>query len=148
MDKIIALQNLINNVKEAENCTDDTLLLDFSTLCRICLSECTELCDLYQSVTFDDHQVIQEEIQLKDIIDTFIDNKVNLHPYNDQFIFISLSFRSFRTMICHSTCAYSVPNLPGSCIHSNRCASKAMKPCDCTLKRSDCQKKKLLNTWS
>lgn len=77
MDNITALQQLMKNIKETENSTADTLLLDFSRICRICLSECSELCDLYQSVTFEDQQDVQEELKLKDIIDTFINEKVN-----------------------------------------------------------------------
>lgn len=76
MDKITALQQLISNRKDTENFTDNTLLLDLSRICRICLSECTELCNLHQLVTFEDHQEVQEELQLKDIIDGFIENKV------------------------------------------------------------------------
>lgn len=76
MDKIQAIQEVISNTKDAESCTAPTFLLDFSRLCRICLSECTELCDLYQTVTFENQQEVQEELLLKDIVDTFINNKV------------------------------------------------------------------------
>lgn len=99
MDTIRALQQLISNT---ESSNDEAFLLDFSRLCRICLTECTELCDLYQTVTFEEHQ---EELQLKDVIDTFIAHKVKSVPDISQYLYSVPPFRLHRTMICPSICA-------------------------------------------